>query len=296
MPTRYLKESICTSENIDMLSPFAETIFYRLVVTCDDFGRFDARSKVLSARLFPLKNVANEVIESALGELVKADLITVYIVNGKPYLQMNSWGRHQTTRAKNSKYPSPDDSNCEHLSTSAYNCQQVQENENDSIQVSEDADKCFRNRTSESESNIGIGIVSFGLSDEESSSDPTALPTDDPKPVKESKKDDTPVVFQLMLNDKTFFDVHQSLIDEYAELYPAVDVPQAFRSMIGWIDSNPNKRKTRTGIKKFINAWLAREQNSGYKRVVNGATDIPKRGANGIELLPTPTTDLDDIF
>ena len=32
--------------------------------------------------------------------------------------------------------------------------------------------------------------------------------------------------------------------------------------MKGWADANPSRRKTRGGIKRFINAWLAKEQDN----------------------------------
>ena len=34
--------------------------------------------------------------------------------------------------------------------------------------------------------------------------------------------------------------------------------------MKGWLNSNPTKRKTRRGIKRFINSWLAREQDKRH--------------------------------
>ena len=55
----------------------------------------------------------------------------------------------------------------------------------------------------------------------------------------------------------------QSDIDSWAELYPAVNVIQELRKMKGWINSNPKKRKTEGGIKRFVNSWLAREQDRG---------------------------------
>lgn len=115
MPNRIIKESICTSENIDQLTPFEETVFVRLMVNADDFGRFDGRAKILSARLFPLKNVTTEEMTQALKSLVNADLVTVYEVDGKPYIHLNSWEKHQQTRASKSKYPAPSESTCNHL-------------------------------------------------------------------------------------------------------------------------------------------------------------------------------------
>ena len=109
MPNRILKESICTSDSIDKLTAFQETVFYRLIVNCDDFGRFDARPKILAARLFPLRDIKTAQIEDALRALVSADLITRYEVGGKPFLQMNSWEHHQQIRNKRSKYPSIED-------------------------------------------------------------------------------------------------------------------------------------------------------------------------------------------
>lgn len=129
MPTRILKESICTSENIDSLSAFQETMFYRLIVNCDDYGRMDARPKILASRLFPLKDIRVAQITDALRALSSAELVTLYEVNGKPFLQMNTWDRHQTIRAQKAKYPGveeADASNCMQMYTDENNCKQMQ--------------------------------------------------------------------------------------------------------------------------------------------------------------------------
>lgn len=46
-------------------------------------------------------------------------------------------------------------------------------------------------------------------------------------------------------------------------MYPAVDIIQELRKMVGWLDSNPTKRKTKRGISRFINNWLASAQDKG---------------------------------
>lgn len=136
MPNRILKESICTSENIDQLTCFQETFFYRLMVTCDDFGRFDARPKLLSSRLYPLRSISVEDVEETLQALEEADLIFVYTVKGHPYLQLKTWAEHQQTRASKSKYPDPDSVDCNQLQSDDINCNQS----------TTDDDKCPRNR------------------------------------------------------------------------------------------------------------------------------------------------------
>ena len=75
--------------------------------------------------------------------------------------------------------------------------------------------------------------------------------------------DSTPAVIRLILNDKAFYPIYQSDIDQWQSLYPAVNVLQQLRAMSGWLDANPAKRKTKRGIRRFINSWLSREQDKG---------------------------------
>lgn len=79
----------------------------------------------------------------------------------------------------------------------------------------------------------------------------------------------TPPIVSLVLNDGSFFDVLSPEVLKWETLYPNVDVKQQLRNMAGWCDSNPTKRKTRGGIKRFITAWLAREQDKGGKAPQN---------------------------
>ena len=72
-----------------------------------------------------------------------------------------------------------------------------------------------------------------------------------------------PPVILLPLNDGTEYPVSVEQCQKWAGLYPAVDVIQQLRGMCGWLDANPQKRKTRRGIHRFVNAWLTREQDRG---------------------------------
>lgn len=65
----------------------------------------------------------------------------------------------------------------------------------------------------------------------------------------------------LTLNDHSEYPFYEKDISEYKELYPAVDIEQQFRAMKGWCKGNPTKRKTKRGIRKFVNSWLSREQD-----------------------------------
>ena len=71
------------------------------------------------------------------------------------------------------------------------------------------------------------------------------------------------VFIRLLLNDNSLHLVTQSDVEHYKELYPAVDVEQELRSMLGWLEANPRRRKTRSGIKAFIAKWLSKTQDQG---------------------------------
>lgn len=75
-----------------------------------------------------------------------------------------------------------------------------------------------------------------------------------------------PAVISLPLNDKTWYSITQKQVDEWSGLYPAVDVMQELRKMVGWLDANTSNRKTRRGIKSFVNRWLSKEQDRGGSR------------------------------
>lgn len=108
MANRILKESICVSDSIDRLSWFEEVVFYRLIVNCDDYGRFDGRIVVIKNRLFPLRErIDTDELRRALEHLEALGMLVRYQADGKPYLYLTAWRSHQKIRTKRSKYPAP---------------------------------------------------------------------------------------------------------------------------------------------------------------------------------------------
>lgn len=82
---------------------------------------------------------------------------------------------------------------------------------------------------------------------------------------KSSTPEPEPII-TLPLNTGEEFPIFQCDLNEFAELYPAVDILQAMRGMRGWLITNPTRRKTKKGIRRFINSWLAKEQDRGGTR------------------------------
>lgn len=224
MPNRLIKESICRSEEIDSLSWFEEVLFYRLIVTCDDFGRYDGRAKIIKGSCFPLKDITEKDIDKALGKLSALGLVRVYEAQERPYLQLVTWDKHQRVRNQKSKYPEYSD-----------DCKLLTFDSKGQRTVASDSD-CDATQ-SETETNVNICF--------------------------DQMVTEEPPVISIALNTGEEYPITQSYVLELAQLYPAVDIMQELRAMKGWCDANPRKRKTAGGMKRFINGWISKVQNRG---------------------------------
>ena len=95
--------------------------------------------------------------------------------------------------------------------------------------------------------------------------------------IKTSPKPSTqdPSVIEIATNkfntQQEIYPVKQSQINDWQEAYPAVDVTQTLKQIKSWCNSNPTKRKTMSGMSKFIDTWLARNQNEGSKNNANNS-------------------------
>lgn len=150
MPNRIIKESICRSDSIDSLSWFEEVLFYRLIVVCDDYGRFDGRPAIIRGACFPLKDMRLDQIEDALKGLTIAGMIRRYETEDGAFLQLTAWGKHQQIRAKNSKYPAPDSEYCQLPSNNSKDYHETENDINGNQLISDDCNSS-RNRESRNE-------------------------------------------------------------------------------------------------------------------------------------------------
>lgn len=77
------------------------------------------------------------------------------------------------------------------------------------------------------------------------------------------------------------FVLHENKIREFAEIYPAVDIRAQIRAMKGWLLNNRDQRKTVKGMARFMNSWLAREQNKAGGNGRNGTHHTGNRASHG---------------
>lgn len=74
-----------------------------------------------------------------------------------------------------------------------------------------------------------------------------------------------PEVPAMILNDNSEWLPSKDDLEGWQQLYTGVDVIKELARMREWCKSNPTKRKTRKGIRRFVQSWLDREQNRPNK-------------------------------
>lgn len=173
-------------------------------------------------------------VDKLLEDLQGSSFILRYEVNGVRYIQILAFAKHQNPHVREpaSIIPAP----CEH---SASTRQAPEQN------GTGPADSLFLDSPSLIPDSIG-------------STEPQAA--------------SAPAAEKLFLNTGDEFPITEDQVSEYEKTYPAVNVRQQLRQMRQWTVDNPAKRKTSRGILRFVNAWLAKEQDkphvasNGYPR------------------------------
>lgn len=143
-----------------------------------------------------------------------------------------------------------------------------------------------KRRCSDAQRKAGVRVMSASDADKSRTDPGQKTPTSGAREEKSKSKrntgakapapsDESPVVLDVGLIGDAVYQVRQAKLDFWAGLYTAVDVVGELRKMIGWLDSNPTRRKTAAGIEKFITGWLGRAQDQGGSsppslRVVGG--------------------------
>lgn len=70
-----------------------------------------------------------------------------------------------------------------------------------------------------------------------------------------------PAEISLPLISGALYPIYPADIDHWKQLYPSVDILKELRKMLGWLEANPTRQKTAKDIKRFVAAWLAKEQD-----------------------------------
>jgi hypothetical protein len=102
---RSIKPEFWTDEKVVAISPLARLVFIGLWNFVDDYGRAPYSPARLKMQILPADPA--DILE-ILGEIRRASLITVYQVDGKEFLEVSGFVKHQKVdKRAASKHPAP---------------------------------------------------------------------------------------------------------------------------------------------------------------------------------------------
>ena len=227
---RTVKPEFFTSEDIVSLSPLARLLYIALWCEADREGRM-----VWKPRTFKLRYLPADICDAMTlcDELLAAGVVRLY---GDGLACIPAFSDHQNInpRESASTLPSPD------------------------------ASPRVRTRRNASNLDMHAQVGREGKEQEQHQDQEQDQDQEHARSASHSAlADELPAVITIPLNNGDEHPITASQCREFADLYPAVDVPQQLRSLRAWSITNPTKRKTKGGILRFVNAWLARAQDQG---------------------------------
>lgn len=100
---------------------------------------------------------------------------------------------------------------------------------------------------------------------------------------------------ELPLNDGTMYAISEDKVNEWQQVYQAIDVKNELEKMKCWLNANPKNRKTRKGIERFIVAWLNRSQDKAPRVIAERKKVETPTKEELVEVIEEPLVD-DDLL
>lgn len=248
--SRNIKPGFFKNEVLSSLDPYTRLLFAGLWTIADREGRFEVRLEKIKAELFPHEQVK---LEACMTQLWDKQFLTFYEAGGKHFGQVNNWTKHQSPHHKEVASEIP-----------ACKQEKVFEDQEDIYAWLKHGSCMNQSRFNKNAScpTDSLNLIPDSLNPSDSSEPPAS----------------EPAVEHIPLNDNSEFPITETLFAEFERTYPAVDVRQELREMRAWSIANPAKRKTKRGVLKFVNGWLAKEQDRGGKHAAHRNEDSQTRG------------------
>lgn len=236
--TRNIKPGFLKNEVLAECDPLARILFAGLWMLADRDGRGEYRPKLIRAECLPYDDCD---VPSLIKELDERGFITVYEVEGRQFYEIPNFKRHQNPHKneESKNYPS---------STGALRVfSRAVPDENDS-------DPAFFLPPSTNHLPPSTLVRRDALPPEDARGVSVDEPIQEPQQV-----DQSPVVGTFPCDgERKTFEVRQSLVDEFAELFPKLDVLDEFKQAKAWILADKARRKTHRGMRRFLTGWLTR--------------------------------------
>ena len=252
---RTIKPEFWSDEKLAPLDPVDRLTFLGLISLADDFGRVHDNCKVIDAFVFP---ECSRTVRESLANLSRIGRIRRgNASSGKRIIEIVNWSKHQRVDKPQTATALPEIAECTDETLENAGEKPIREP--------------FANHSGTVRDPLatlsGIRDQGSGTRDQGNNScSELAAPASKPAP------SDRSPVFNCAGNRKQWQATDEQ-IDGWIEAYPAVDVLAEMKRAKVWIDSNPVKKKTASGMARYINAWLSKSQNNPDSVSANGRYD-----------------------
>jgi hypothetical protein len=220
-------------ETLSALDAETHILAAGLLCYADDDGYFNANPRLVQAAIFPLRDLSRPINDMLTDLSVSGYIRIGEAEDGKTYGHVVNFSKHQRINRKTPSVIS-------------------------NLQIS------WRTHTQLTESSQQIAS---GIRNKEGNKEGNKTSCVEPEVSPQQ------IAGTLPLNNNSDHTILKTEVAQWGELYPGIDIKQELRNMKGWLLANPTRRKTKTGINKFINNWLAKAQN-GVKSNGNGNNKV----------------------
>ena len=251
MKIRTVKPEFWINEELSDVSAEAALLAIGLLNYADDEGWFKLKERVIQAVIFPMRRLV-ATIDEIIEELADAGYIEVREdTDGNLYGHIVNFNVHQRIRHPTESIISPlfcgdDTTECQKLSP------EVTKEVTDQTLYGKEKPTAVIERQSAvkdtPEGKEGKGKERKGGQNESSA------------------------VRTFVLTDGTSFEIDDEFFDELSKAYPGLDIKAEIRALGAWNYANPNRRKTRKGARRHVNAWM----KNAYSRLPPQPKPLPQ--------------------
>jgi hypothetical protein len=240
---RTIKPEFWQNEELAGLSEHARLLAISLLNHADDKGYFVASHQLVRAACFPFEEDSKNVLGS-LQDLSRIGYIEVRNCDGKKIGRICKFLDHQ-------RIDKPQKSKLHEIFEANPNENSYSKNVPGTfLEHSQNVPRLERKGKEEERERKGKDICTEA---DKQPTVPVDIPADDCR---------FPVFPCSGVEGQRNWTASERDIEVWTEAYPGVDCESQMRKAHAWVMSNPTRRKTRSGMPKFINGWLSKQQDA----------------------------------
>lgn len=242
---RNIKPAFFSNEDLAELPFESRLLFIGLWTLADKAGRLEDRPKKIKFQLFPGDDLC---MEALLESLAVGGFIIRYEVEGRGYIQVTNFLKHQNPHHKEQESELPGPEKGSEIKRQSMDDPSTAMDESSTDQASPNEDgSCPPD---------SLNLIPDSLNSDS--------PITDSKDLGSTSDDDSPEQLppcrDFPLKDGSTYHLDEDFVTEIKAAYPKLSIEYELRRSRIWLTGNAGKRKTKAGMKKFLSGWMSRQK------------------------------------